>query len=200
MPHRRTIEVTMQHKRANIKKLITANNTVISGFDVDDFFTKEVLSKRLKNPLKQHAESLCVIYNIFHRRLHTECRYTEMTVKQDGQNILFSVFFDCVKHKFMLVFFAQDNVPFFNQDHTIAQLLTDYDDIKESNVSLRDENLPPYIHSLVHDLVFHEGAKNLRLKKIETHKGDKTIAFHHVSFPIDLEHARGVSILAGFQY
>jgi hypothetical protein len=190
----------MPHKQANIKKLIEINNTTLTSFAVDDFFTLDVLSKRLKKPLKQHADTLCSIYNLFHRRLHHECRYTEMFVNQNEQDILFTVFFDCGQHKYMIAMLSQFDTVLTDQDKIIHELLSSYEHIKESSVSLHDETLPAHIHSLIHDLITHEGDKHLHLKKIETEKAGQNIVFHQVSFPIDFESHRGISILAGFQY
>ena len=193
-------EIIMPHKKAIITNLINANNTTLTNFAVDEFFTLEVLTKRLKKPLKQHADTLCSVYNLFRRRLHAECRYTEMTVNQNEDTIFFSVFFDCGVHKFTLTLFSQFDTALTDQDKIIHNILSEYDHIKESDVSIRDESLPPNIHSLIHDLITHEGGRDLRLKKIETEKAGRSIVFHQVSFPIDLETHRGISILTGFQY
>lgn len=190
----------MSHRHANIQALIKANNTTITSFAVDDFFTMDVLSKRLKKPLKQHADTLCSVYDLFHHRFHAECRYTEMSIHQEDKDILFTVFFDCGKHKFMLMFFSQFDTALTHQDKILHDLLADYDEIKESPLSLHDETLPANIHSLIHDLTLHEQKDKLKLKKIETLHNGQCIAFHQVSFPIDLESHRGISILAGFQY
>ena len=191
----------MPHRKKHIKRLIELNNATLTNYDVDDFFSTEVLKKRLKAPLVKHYDTFVTVYELFKHKLHNECRYVEAFIKQDETDVLFTTFFDCNEHKFMLVMFSQPELAIVNQETILHNILQEFDDITESQIPIHDENLPPTIHSLIKDLIAHHiEPKSLRLKKIEVTKNNKTIIFHSVHYTIDLEGTRGISVLAGFQY
>lgn len=187
--------------KERLKRLVNLNEVTLSNDDVDDFFTLDVLNKRLKQPLKQHADTLISTYELFRHRLHPDCRYIEGFVKQDEKDILFTTFFDCNQHKFMLVMFSQPENLITEQFGKLHGILNSFENIKESQVSIHDETLPETIHELIKALIaIHINPHDLKLKKIETQSGDKTIVFHSINYIIDVEATRGISIVAGFQY
>lgn len=188
------------HKE-RIKRLVNLNEATISNGDVDDFFSMDVLTKRLKAPLKKHADTLIDVYELFRHRLHLDCRYIEGFIKQEDKDILFTTFFDCIQHKFMLVMFSQPENLLTEQFGRLHEVLNSFENIKESHLSIHDETLPETIHELIKALIAHHiNPHDLRLKKIESVTGDKTIVFHAINYTLDVEATRGISILAGFQY
>lgn len=191
----------MTLRKEHLKRLTNLNDMSLTNGDVDDFFTKEVLDRRLKQPLRQFSKTFISVYELFRHRLHTECRYIEGFFKQEDKDILFTTFFDCNHHKFMLVMFSQPESLIINQETKIHEILYQFEHLKESPISIHDENLPSTIHALIKELIAsHLDPKQLRLKKIETESSNKTIIFHAITYSIDTEASRGISILAGFQY
>lgn len=191
----------MPHTKRSFAELVNINNASLSNYNADAFFTKEVLHKRLRSPLKQHAGTLAGIYNLFKHKLHQDCRYVEAFIRQENKDILFTTFFDCIDHKYMLVILSQPESIIINQEKMIQDILYEYKGLYESQVALHDEKLPKIIHELIKELIVnHINKHSIRLKKIEAEQNDKTIIFHSVSFTLDLEGSRGISVLAGFQY